>query len=114
MFEMISYCGLDCSACPSYIATQNDDLEALAKVAAEWSEQFGFDIKAEQIMCDGCKSVSGRLSGYCKMCEVHTCASARGVVTCAHCDDYGCEKLQKCPAYEAKGKPTLDRINSEL
>lgn len=110
---MISYCGLECEECPSFIATQADDMAALAKVAEDWSKEFGMEIPAEAIICDGCVSTTGRLSGYCDMCEVRKCASGRAVVTCASCDDYGCEKLLACPAYE-KGKDTLERLRSEL
>ncbi len=111
---MTSYCGLDCSACPAYIATQNDDMEGLAKVAADWSKQFGMEIPTETVICDGCKADTGRLCGYCSMCAVRGCASGREFVTCAHCDGYVCETLQNCPGYQAQGRENLERIKSEL
>lgn len=110
---MLSFCGLECAECPAFIATRADDMDALAKVAAEWSEQFGMEVKPEAIMCDGCVSDTGRHSGYCDICEVYQCASGREVATCASCEDYACTKLLACPAYE-KGKETLERLRTEL
>ncbi|HEY5494736.1 MAG TPA: DUF3795 domain-containing protein [Candidatus Anoxymicrobiaceae bacterium] len=51
MNEMISFCGIECTVCPAYIATQADDREALAKVAEEWSSQFGIDVEVESLLC---------------------------------------------------------------
>ena len=114
MYEMISYCGLDCSECPAYLATQAGGMEELARVAREWSEQFGMEIAPESILCDSCKSGEGaRRSGYCSTCGVRACAPERGVITSAHCDDSGCETLQACPAYRAEGKARLDGIRKE-
>jgi hypothetical protein len=114
MYEMISYCGLDCMECPAYLATQAGDMEALARVAKEWGEQFGMEITPESILCDSCKSGEGaRRSGYCFTCGVRTCALEKGVVTCAHCDDYGCATLQACPAYRAEGKARLNKIREQ-
>jgi hypothetical protein len=82
MYEMISYCGIDCSGCPAYLATQADDMEALARVAEEWSEQFGMEIPPESIICDSCKTgEDARRSGYCSICGVRTCAVGKGVAT---------------------------------
>jgi hypothetical protein len=114
MYEMIAYCGLDCSACPAYEATQSNDMEELARVAEEWSNQFKMEIPKESIVCDGCKSDTGRLSGYCSICQVRSCAGEREVITCAHCPDYVCANLESCPAFVAEGKTVLDRIKEGL
>lgn len=37
---MLSCCGLDCSKCEGYLATQADDNEMRASVAKEWSEKI--------------------------------------------------------------------------
>jgi len=54
MEKMIAYCGLDCSGCPTFLATQNDDDAAREKI---YSMKFGFNFKPEEINCDGCLSV---------------------------------------------------------
>lgn len=115
MYEMISYCGLDCSACPAYRATQADDMEELARVAEEWSKQFGMEITPESIVCDSCKKGEDtRRSGYCAICKVRSCAVEKGVATCAHCEEYVCEILQGCPGFHAEGKANLDKIREEI
>ena len=40
MNQMIAYCGLTCTDCPAYVATQENDREALENVAAEWREEY--------------------------------------------------------------------------
>ena len=66
----IAYCGLDCSKCIGFLATQTGGKNELDKVAQIWSAQFNSDIKAEHVVCDGCKA-SGRKSYHCeKMCEI--------------------------------------------
>ncbi|MBU1670579.1 MAG: DUF3795 domain-containing protein [Actinobacteria bacterium] len=113
-YEMTAYCGLECAECPAYLATQADDMEALAKVAAEWSKQFGMEIPANTILCDGCKSDTGRICVYCGMCAVHSCAEGRALATCAHCDEFGCETLVACPGYMSQGRENLEKIRASL
>jgi len=103
-----------CTDCPSYVATQADDMEALARLAAQWSKEFGTPMTAADCLCDGCVSGSDRLIGYCGECEVRACASGRGVVTCAHCDDYGCEKITAFVNGAPDAKARLEEIRRTL
>ncbi len=112
--KMIAYCGLVCTECPAYIATQAGDMEALKRVAARWSEEFNASFTAADCLCDGCTSDSERLSGYCGKCEVRACAIARGVINCAHCDDYGCEKITGFFNFAPDAKATLEGIRKSL
>jgi len=93
MERIIAYCGLVCTECPAYIATQADDQAALEHVAAQWREQYNApQITAESVLCDGC-TVDGRHCGHWTECDIRICAQDRGVANCAHCADYACEKL---------------------
>lgn len=83
MSRMIAYCGLVCSSCPSFLATKNDDDIAREKTAAFLAEKFGFDLKPEDINCDGCLTVGGRLLGFCQICEIKQCCSIKGLENCA-------------------------------
>ena len=94
MERIIAYCGLVCDECPAYLATQADDDQARAKIAAEWSEGLGATMKPEDINCDGCLGAGGRKVGYFSMCEIRACAVERSVENCAHCSDYACESLK--------------------
>jgi hypothetical protein len=95
MDKVIAYCGLVCSDCEAYVATQADDQAALEGVAAEWRELFGMPgIAADDVACDGCLARDGRLWVHCADCAVRACALARGVVNCGRCPDYACERLE--------------------
>ena len=114
MENTVVYCGLVCSECPAYLATQAGDMAALEEVASQWSQAFGEPITATDILCDGCTSGSTRLCSHCSVCEVRACASGRGVVTCAHCDDYGCQTLTRFLEYAPEAKGTLEEIRAGL
>jgi hypothetical protein len=113
MYEMTAFCGLDCAACGAYLATQRDDNEARAKLAVQWSTPTE-TIKAEDINCDGCKSETGRLLGFCNVCPTRLCGLERGVATCAHCDDYGCERVTAMFAQIPQTRDLLEAIRADL
>ena len=109
----IAYCGLDCHSCPAFLATQSGDMEALAVVAARWSSDTGMEVKAESILCDGCRSGSERINAFCAVCRIRDCAVARGLATCASCREYPCRRLSGFPAFRGEGKANLDRIRNQ-
>ncbi|GAB4442806.1 MAG: hypothetical protein Kow00120_11850 [Anaerolineae bacterium] len=111
--KLIAYCGLVCSECPAFIATQKDDMAALAQLAETWSQEYGAPFTAAACICDGCPG-DGRKVGYCDECGVRACAVARGVVNCAHCPDYGCETLNGFLAHAEQARATLEAIRRAL
>ena len=70
MEKMIAFCGIVCTECPGFIATQKDSDEERKRVAESWSKMYNIEIKPEEINCDGCLTTNGRLVNYCKVCEV--------------------------------------------
>ena len=110
MKPMIAYCGLVCSDCPTFLATQNDDDIAREKTAAFYSEKFGLNFKPEEINCDGCLSVGGKLIGYCHACEIRKCALERAVENCAACAEQSCEKLAKFHEFSPDAKRSFDAL----
>ena len=54
METMVAYCGIMCSKCPVYLATQADDDKAREDVVKLWSKQYGMNIKPEDANYDGC------------------------------------------------------------
>jgi hypothetical protein len=114
MDRMTAYCGLDCSKCEGYIATQSNDRKAIESVAEKWRKQYNSEnITAESVMCDGCTK-GGRMSGYCSsMCKIRQCAVKKAVVNCAYCTDYeSCQELKTFHSYPgtAEAKAILDGI----
>ncbi len=114
MKAMISICGLPCHECGAFTATQSDDDEKRAEVAAMWSKMYEAEIKPSDINCDGCTSEGGRLFQHCTVCEIRKCGKGRGVVNCAHCEDYACEKLEEFFKMVPDCRTTLDEIRSGL
>ena len=113
--KMLAYCGIICSECEAYIATQNRDREDLQKVAAKWSEEYGGEITVESIICDGCKTTGGRMSEFCaNICEIRKCALEKMVQNCAHCEQYPCEKLNPIFQMAPEAKTTLDSIKQRI
>jgi len=89
---MLAYCGLNCSSCDAFLATQEDNDDRREKIAKNWSKMYNADIKPEQINCSGCKS-DGVKFFHCDMCEIRQCCISNNVDNCAACEKYICETL---------------------
>lgn len=105
----IANCGLDCSGCKVYQATamplgaeRNAAQEA---IASEWQEKFHYDFKAEHMVCEGCQSEM--LCGYCKSCEIRTCAKEKSIEFCNTCDEFPCEKVTTFQTNTKAANPTM-------
>jgi hypothetical protein len=115
MGQILAYCGLDCGECEAYIATQNNDRAGLEATAKKWAEQFGAKtISADMCICDGCSTGKRTSTAHAVTCGIRVCASSRGVVTCAHCADYGCATLQQFFAFAPVLKDKLEAIRKEI
>jgi len=111
--KMIAYCGISCSDCPTFIATQKNDDKMREETAKKWSEMFHSDIKPADINCDGCTSNSTKLFNYCGKCDIRKCAKEKGVKNCAYCADYPCEKLTAFLKNAPEAKVVLDDIRKK-
>lgn len=111
--EMTAYCGLDCSQCKAFKATQTNDLELKKQLAERWSGQGDIKFKPEDIDCQGCKS--DVISGWCRqLCKVRPCAAEKEVATCADCDEYQCDKLKEFLRNEPEASTNLEKIRKNL
>jgi len=107
---MTGYCGLNCSKCEAYLATQANDDEKRAQIAREWSARYNADIKAGHINCGGCSS-EGKKFFYCSdMCELRKCAVKKNIENCAKCGSYICDKLAEFIAIAPEAKEALEKI----
>ena len=112
--RMVAHCGLICTECEAYEATQAEDMEALERMARETTDPLGTEVTLADMMCDGCIATTGRRIPYCHECSIRICAVQKHVENCAHCNDYPCETLD---AFSTPGKPrraTLDAIRASL
>jgi len=111
-----AYCGLVCTDCPAYIATQADDDAARERVAAQWREEFDApNITAEMINCSGCLGETGPKFSHCAECEIRACGMERGVVNCGVCDEYAredatCEKIEGFFEFVPEARAVLDEF----
>ncbi len=112
MDRIIGFCGLVCSECPAFIATQNDDNTERERIAKEWKKEYKHEFKIEDINCDGCTSIEGRHIGYCNMCEVRTCATEKDVKNCTYCEDYACETLKNFFDMAPQARKNLEELRN--
>ena len=115
METMIAYCGIDCAGCEAYIATQADDYQAKLALLEKWRVEYETpEMSLADVTCDGCTS-TGQPGGYTHSCPIFACGRERGVVNCAHCDDFsGCETLHGFLANVPEALENLEAIRASL
>ena len=86
--KMLGYCGYHCHAC----AARSDDPAVRQKLVDGWRKYLGYDhYTVDNVRCDGCRA-DGRLAD--TQCQARPCAQARGVSSCALCDEFPCTKVR--------------------
>ena len=109
MEKMIACCGLVCTDCEAYIATQKNDDQKRKEIAEKWTRQFGHEMKPGDINCVGC-TAEGPHIGYCGMCQIRSCAQGKNVINCGWCADYSCDKTEAFFKMAPACKSTLDAV----
>jgi hypothetical protein len=110
---IITYCGLDCSECPVFIATKTGDQALQEKTAREWSAQFAAytgrnDLRAEELVCESCTAADSRTFLSCRGRPMRVCAREQKFVTCAECGRFeSCEQLNGFFTQAANAKERL-------
>jgi len=113
MDRIVAYCGIVCNECPAYIATQANDPAAVARVAAQWREEFNNPIiTAEDVPCEGCPGETELKCAHCAECDIRACAEEKRLGTCADCADYPCELLEAFLDSVPQARATLDSLRS--
>jgi hypothetical protein len=113
MKEMVGYCGIICSNCPVYIATQTNSDSKRKQVAEMFTKQYGKEYTSNDINCDGCLSGDRRIFSFCHVCEIRKCGIEKKVENCALCISYPCQQLLSLFAKYPKARETLDAIRRE-
>jgi hypothetical protein len=111
--KLISCCGLNCAECGAYIATQKNDNNLRRLQAEKWTIEYKHPMKPEDINCDGCTS-TGKHVGYCNICEIRKCVRSRGLINCAWCINYSCNKLEKITSNVPAAKKNLEDIKKGM
>jgi hypothetical protein len=91
--EVVGVCGMLCSGCDMFAATQVGDVARIEALAREASAKYGIAIAADSMWCTGCRTHDGHKSWQTGECEIRACAIDRDLETCADCTHYTCEKL---------------------
>lgn len=113
MEKMIGICGITCTDCPAYIATQKNDDDERKKVAELWSTDE-YHLKPEDINCYGCFSDKSKVISFAHDCEVRNCGLEKDLKSCAHCGEYPCEKLEKIIGKVPEAKATLEEMRKSI
>lgn len=114
MDNIIAFCGINCSECPAFIATQKNDDNERKKVAELWNKEFKANLEPKDINCLGCLIDSEQVFNYCTVCEIRKCGKGKKVKNCAHCVDYPCELLNKFLANVPKAKVNLEEVRKTI
>jgi len=113
MKKIVAFCGITCTTCKAFIATQEDDDAKRRQVAEEWSKAYNSEIRPEQINCNGCLPGLG-IHQQLHLCEIRKCGMEKEVENCAYCADYKCEKLTKFFENAPEAGKTLETIRQQL
>jgi hypothetical protein len=113
MESLIAACGIDCLTCPAFIATKKNDAEEKKEIAVLWSTE-SLVFEPEDIHCDGCGSLSGKIMDFCRVCDVRRCSMALNLRTCAGCEGYPCDKLNRVWERSPEAKARLDALHQHV
>ena len=87
--DMIGYCGYNCQNC----AARSSDIKVREKLVNAWRKYLGIqNYTAENVYCEGCKS-KGDIIAY-KECKARPCARAKGLDSCAQCNEFPCDNIK--------------------
>ncbi len=116
MDQLIAVCGLNCSQCEAYLATQANDEAARERVAIKWQQLYNAPgLTAAYVTCDGCVAFGGRQGGHCAECEIRACGSVHQIPNCAHCREFDtCQKLAGFLNFVPEARNVLQSIRSTL
>jgi len=90
--QVIGCCGLLCSQCPAFLATQANDVAKAEETARLWAREYGLGLPVEHVWCDGCTR-AGRKCSHCAECEIRSCALGRPARELRRVPDYPCSQL---------------------
>ena len=120
MREMVAYCGIDCAKCPAYRLPRLGERLHMKRFF-QWllkrgMRSKGLNLPDADVICDGCTAIDARILKPCLECAVRCCAMETGVVNCAHCPKFGCDRLQgvwKITVFR-DAQPRLEKLRTRM
>jgi hypothetical protein len=89
---MLSACGIDCSKCDIFNASNN--IEIAKKVSVWFKDYRNVEISCKEIRCGGCKGPSGlHWSSDCWI--LNCCYHKHHLDNCSECKSFPCLKLKE-------------------
>lgn len=110
MENPLAFCGVMCSECPTFKATQTGDELLRKQVADMWSKGFGMTLKPEDIICDGCQTDNGRLFAHCGTCIIRKCCQEKDLNNCGSCTEFSCKDLDAFHSRVPAARSNLERL----
>lgn len=109
MKKIIAYCGLICSECPVYIATQTGNEELKEQLARDYSTDT-CKFEKNDMTCTGCHSINGVNEKMCVDCPMRKCGMEKKVSHCAQCNDYPCQYIEDYVPIESDNRKALEEL----
>ncbi|MCK4421756.1 DUF3795 domain-containing protein [candidate division WOR-3 bacterium] len=105
--KMIAVCGLDCSVCDIFQASNNTEI---ARKIVDWfKKERKVEVKIEDICCSGCKG--DRTKHWSPDCWIlKCCVDKKGLEFCYECEYFPCEKLNEWAEGSEKYGEALSRL----
>lgn len=107
-------CGYLCDMCKAFAPNikKKDERERLSVL---WSKYYDLDIPAENIFCDGCRSMEPNARRIDSNCPVRACVLQNGIDNCGECSKYPCEVFmeRKGLSYEEARKEQGESFDEE-
>lgn len=106
-YKKYAICGFDCSSCPLYKASINNDIDEIKR-----NLMIGpnIDVTVESHGCKGCRTNTNCQCA--KMCYMRECAHKKEIESCAFCKEYPCDYVSSFISEESK--KVLDELHEEF
>jgi hypothetical protein len=104
------YCGFNCSKCPIYLSTLENDNNNFIKTLINCNMKFNPD-NINNYKCLGCNS-NKYINEYCRHCYIKSCCIKKEIENCGFCDKYPCEYIIKYLSDDSK--KYLDTIHNNI
>jgi len=86
-----------------------------AEVAEECNRLYRtFMMPGDVNDCDGCRANTGRLFSGCMNCGIRRCAMGKNIESCAFCNGYICDILEKHFLLDPDARKRLEDIRLRL